>query len=107
MDCIVVIQNYILDHYREDIRVDELAQLVDRSPNYISSLFRQMTGHTVKEYVHRVKVSAARDLLLNRKTTIGQAAEYVGFCDQSYFNRVFKRIYGFPPSALRKEFIGD
>ncbi|WP_143810228.1 AraC family transcriptional regulator [Paenibacillus sp. MY03] len=42
-------------------------------------------------------------MLFHQHVSIGQAAEYVGFCDQAYFNRVFKKIYGFPPSVLLKE----
>jgi AraC-like DNA-binding protein len=103
LDLITNIQKYVLAHYREDIRVDELANHMNRSPNYISSLFRRMTGDTVKAYIHQVKLSAARDLLLHSDLTIGQAAEYVGFCDQAYFNRVFKKHHGFPPSVLLKE----
>ncbi|MGO4547722.1 AraC family transcriptional regulator [Paenibacillus sp. 2TAB23] len=100
---IATIQEYVLTHYREDIRVDQLAMLVSRSPNYISTLYRRLTGGSLKEYIHQVKVSAARDLLYHHQVTIGQAAEYVGFCDQAYFNRVFKKVYGFPPSILLKE----
>jgi AraC-like DNA-binding protein len=97
------IQDYVLAHYREDIRVERLAKLVNRSPNYISSMYRRLTGTSLKEYIHQVKVSAARDMLFHQHVSIGQAAEYVGFCDQAYFNRVFKKIYGFPPSVLLKE----
>jgi|GEM_PF-692880 len=97
------IQDYVLAHYREDIRVDMLAKLMDRSPNYISSVYKRLTGISLTEYINQVKVSAARDLLFHQDVSIGQAAEYVGFCDQAYFNRVFKKMYGFPPSVLLKE----
>lgn len=103
LDVVASIQRYILEHYREPIRVDALARHVGLTPNYVSSLFRQLTGSTVKEYVHQVKLSAARDLLLTTDITVGEAAEYVGFCDPSYFHRVFKKLHGFPPSALRQE----
>ncbi|WP_168123105.1 AraC family transcriptional regulator [Paenibacillus sp. HB172176] len=94
------IQEYVLAHYREDIRVDRLAELVHRSPNYVSASFKKLTGQTPKSYIHQVKVSAARDLIIQHHVTIGEASEYVGFCDQAYFNRIFKKIYGYPPSQL-------
>ncbi|MHA6485001.1 AraC family transcriptional regulator [Paenibacillus sp. strain BS8-2] len=100
---ITKIQDYVLEHYREDIRVDKLAMLVDRSPNYISSMFRRMTGQTVKEYINQVKLAAARDMLSQKHVNIRLASEYVGFCDQAYFNKVFKKVYGFPPSVLVQE----
>ncbi|UKS30989.1 AraC family transcriptional regulator [Paenibacillus sp. HWE-109] len=95
-----VIQQYILDHYTEPIRIEHLAALVDRTPNYVTSLFRETIGHPPIDYVHQVRVSAARDMLLNTNKSIRQVAEELGFCDQSYFNRVFRKIVGYPPSAI-------
>lgn len=103
LNLLASIQDYVLAHYREDIKVERLARLVNRSPNYISSLFRRLTGNSLKAYINEVKLSAARDLLFHSNVSIGQAAEYVGYCDQAYFNRVFKRTYGFPPSAMLKD----
>lgn len=103
LDMIAEVQRHVLAHYRENIRVNELAAMVGVTPNYLSSLFRRLTGATVKEYVHQVKLSAARDLLLSADVSIREAAEYVGFCDQAYFNRIFKKVYGFPPSRLWNE----
>ncbi|RKN74123.1 AraC family transcriptional regulator [Paenibacillus ginsengarvi] len=97
------IQTYILSHYREPIRIELLAELVDRTPNYVTKIFREVTGQTPIGYLHQVRVASARDLLLNTHLTIGQVADMMGFCDQSYFNRVYKRIMGHPPSSLQKE----
>lgn len=103
LEMIAEVQRHVLAHYREDIQVNQIAARVGITPNYLSALFRRVTGTTVKAYVHQVKLSAARDLLLSADVTIREAAEYVGFCDQSYFNRIFRKVYGFPPSRLRKE----
>lgn len=98
-----VLQQYILDHYTKSIRIETLAALVDRTPNYVTSIFREITGQTPIEYLHQIRISAARDMLLNSRMTIGEIAEKLGFCDQSYFNRVYKKQVGYPPSALLKE----
>ncbi|MHA6485004.1 helix-turn-helix domain-containing protein [Paenibacillus sp. strain BS8-2] len=103
LNLVGAIQDYVLSHYREEIRVDRLAKLLDRTPNYVSSVYKRLTGMSLVDYIHQVKVSVARDMLFHQDVSIGQAAEYVGFCDQAYFNRVFKKIYGFPPSVLLKE----
>jgi AraC-like DNA-binding protein len=97
-----VLQQYILDHYTEPLRIDELAALVERTPNYITSIFREITGCTPIEYLHQIRVSAARDLLLNSRLSISEIAERLGYCDAPYFNRVYKRVVGSPPSALLK-----
>lgn len=93
------IRQYILDHYREPVRIEQLAQLVDRTPNYVTRIFREVTGQPPIDYLHQVRISAARDLMSNSQLTIGQIAEYLGYCDQSYFNRMYKRRSGHPPSS--------
>lgn len=97
------IQQYILNHYREPIRIELLAKLVDRTPNYVTTIFREVTGQTPIDYLHQVRIASARELILNTHMTIGQIAELMGFCDQSYFNRVYKKITGYPPSSHLKE----
>lgn len=92
------IQAYILEHYQEQIQIEELARLVDRTPNYVTRIFREVAGQTPVDYLHRIRVQAANDLMLNSHLTIGQIAEKLGYCDQSYFNRVYKKITGYPPS---------
>lgn len=93
------IQQYILSHYRESIRIETLAELVDRTPNYVTKIFREVTGQTPIGYLHQVRITAARELLVNTHLTIGQIADMLGFCDQSYFNRVYKKMMGYPPSS--------
>ncbi|MDF2722709.1 MAG: hypothetical protein K0Q59_2384 [Paenibacillus sp.] len=97
------VQQYIIKHYREPIRIELLAQLVDRSPNYVTTIFREVTGQTPIDYLHQVRIASARELILNTHMTIGQIAEQMGFCDQSYFNRVYKKITGYPPSSHLRE----
>ncbi|MCU6790983.1 AraC family transcriptional regulator [Paenibacillus sp. WQ 127069] len=98
LSMVATIQQYILDSYRGQIRLEELSQLVDRTPNYVTRIFREVTGQTPIDYLHQVRVYAARDLLLNSPMTIGQVADQLGYCDQSYFNRMYKKITGHPPS---------
>ncbi|WP_164821231.1 AraC family transcriptional regulator [Paenibacillus koleovorans] len=92
------VQDYIVEHYRESIRIQELAELVDRAPNYVTQSFKEVTGMTPITYLHQVRVHSARDLILNTKLTIGEVADYLGYSDQAHFNRVFKKMMGYPPS---------
>ncbi|NHN29002.1 AraC family transcriptional regulator [Paenibacillus agricola] len=97
---VMAIQQYILESYQGQIRLETLSQLVDRTPNYVTRIFREVTGQTPIDYLHQVRVYAARDLMLNSSLTIGQVADILGYCDQSYFNRMYKKITGHPPSSL-------
>ena len=95
------IEQYINNHFREDIQVDELARLVSLTPNYVSTIFKEVTGLTIVQYIHQLRMETARDLLQHSDMSIAQISNYLGFCDPSYFNRVFKKITGQPPSRLR------
>lgn len=94
------VRQYIVDHYRETIRLDVLSEQLGRSPNYISQTFKEVTGLSPISYLHHLRVQAARDLVLATRMTIGEASEYLGYSDQAYFNRMFKKIMGYPPSAM-------
>ncbi|MBO9608631.1 MAG: helix-turn-helix transcriptional regulator [Paenibacillaceae bacterium] len=97
------VQQYIVAHYREPVRIQELAELVDRAPNYVTQTFKEVTGMTPITYLHQIRVHAARDLILNTRMTIGEVADYLGYSDQAHFNRTFKKTVGFPPSAVQRE----
>lgn len=93
-------QHYIREHYRRSLHVDELAELISRSPNYTISLFKEVTGQTPVKYMHQLRVAEARNLLLNTEFTITEIAEYLGYYDTSYFYRTFKKATSLPPSAF-------
>lgn len=97
------VQDYIRTHYRERIRIEDLSRQIDRAPNYITQTFKAVTGMTPISYLHQVRIYAARDLILDSRMTIGEVADYLGYSDQAYFNRMFKRIMGYPPSFVQRE----
>ncbi|MDF2958938.1 MAG: transcriptional regulator, AraC family [Paenibacillus sp.] len=95
------LKEYMLQHYRTPIKVGELARLVERSPNYVIAMFKEITGQTPLEFMLHLRISKAQELLLQTRMTHGEIAEYLGFYDSSYFHRIFKRLAGCSPSALR------
>jgi AraC-like DNA-binding protein len=97
------LQNHITMHYRHAITMEELASLVQRTPNYVSRLFKEATGKSVTEYIQQVRILAACDLLTNSQMNVGEVSDFLGFCEQSYFNKVFKRLTGTLPSTYMKE----
>ncbi|WP_237391573.1 helix-turn-helix domain-containing protein [Paenibacillus dendrobii] len=93
-----IIKNYLLEHYREPIDIDQLSKLIYRSPNYVTALFREVYGHPPIRYMHQLRMLEACNLLLSTDMTIAGIAQYLGYYDTSYFHRVFKKHIGMAPS---------
>lgn len=100
---IMELKKYIFHHYREKILLKELADHIDRTPNYVSTIFKEVTGQTPVEYIQSVRISAAKEILVNHSMSIAEVADYLGFCDPFYFHHVFKKVTGHAPSALLKD----
>jgi AraC-like DNA-binding protein len=95
-------QHYILQHHGARLNVAEVARQVHTSTFYFCRLFRKTTGLSFTEYVSRVRVEKARELLLNPQKRISEVAFEVGFQSLPHFNRVFRKITGINPSEYRK-----
>lgn len=100
---VMLLQAYILNHYHRTISVTELAEHVERTPNYVSTIFKQVTGQSVTDYIQQIRIAAACDLLTNSQMNVGEISDFLGFCEQSYFNKVFKKCTGTLPSTYMKE----
>lgn len=92
-------KEYIQNHYREQVTKELLAEAVGRSPNHTATMFRKVTGQTISEYVHAMRIKTAVYMLRHSALTVTEIAEFVGYGDPSYFYRVFKRITGEVPTS--------
>lgn len=92
---------YIAMHFSEEITLSDVAKEIHLNASYLSTLFRQVTGVTFKEYLNRIRIEEAQRLLLNTDYPIMQIAVSCGFSDQSYFTKVFKKHTGLTPKQFR------
>ena len=88
----------IAARYEQEIGIDSLAKELHYSKNYFGQLFKNETGMSVNEYINQVRIQKAKELLVRQQHRINEVAEMVGFHDQQYFAKVFKRIVGCMPS---------
>jgi signal transduction histidine kinase/DNA-binding LacI/PurR family transcriptional regulator/DNA-binding response OmpR family regulator len=93
---------YIHDHYRETLARKDLAAYVGVSPEYLSTCFHREAGVTPSTYIERYRIRQAKELLEGSELNITEVALEVGFCDSSYFGRVFRREVGVSPIAYRR-----
>ena len=94
--------DYIHDNLHSRITVEELAELVDLNPSYLSRLFKKETGVTLTDYVSRRRVEYAIFLLNSTDMQIQTIAQHCGMPDVNYFTRTFKKHTGKTPSQYRK-----
>jgi AraC-like DNA-binding protein/quercetin dioxygenase-like cupin family protein len=88
------------EHYQEKISLEKLSTIACMSPSYLCKFFKQTTGCTLKEYLHRIRIDKAQELLIIRKFSITQVGLEVGFDNHGYFCRVFRKINGISPKEF-------
>lgn len=81
--------------------VEKLAIQCGASPRNFSRLFNEHTGMSVTDYVNRLRIALAREMLLNSSLDLENVAEKAGFASARQFRRVWQRIYVTPPSHVR------
>ncbi|QAY65391.1 response regulator transcription factor [Paenibacillus protaetiae] len=93
---------YIHDHYPKDITLADLADKVFISRNYLSHIFKSITGDSFNTYLTRVRMEKAKELLMERKMLVYEVAEKVGYQNVPYFSTLFKKYSGMNPTDLVK-----
>lgn len=94
---------YIEEHYREELNLNILAELVGLNPIYFSKYFKDATGKSFTAYVNAVRMKHAVDDLLIHGMSIADAAQYNGFPSVKSFETVCKRCYGLTPLQFKKQ----
>lgn len=90
------------ERYAQPITLKTVAEAVGLSPNYFSALFQQVVGVTFREQLCRIRIEEGKRLLISTDYPISDIAVSMGFSDQSYFCKVFKRVTGITPSQYRQ-----
>ncbi len=103
-EMVITVKDYINKNITKSLTLEELAKLVSVSKNYLSTVFRTITGDTISQYILEVKSHMAIPYLIDSDKPLSQIAELVGFCDQFHFSKVFKSVIGIPPFEYRKTY---
>ena len=94
---------YIHGHFREDINVDELAEMEHMSQTAFRVVFKKHTGVSPNEYMISQRISEACRLLSQTDFSVRLVAADVGYSDPYYFSRLFKKKMGMTPLKYRKQ----
>jgi AraC-like DNA-binding protein len=94
-------KDFIKQHQTEDLSLGQVAKAVNTSTFYFCKMFKKVTGLNFTDYLSRIRIENAKNLLLNPNLRISEIAYEVGFQSLTHFNRVFKRIVGQSPTEYR------
>lgn len=94
------LERYIETHLNERITLRQLAQLIDRSPSFISHHFKRELGQSPAVYINEKRMAVARELLENGEQ-VKRVADLLGFYEAFHFSKVFKKHFGQPPLTFR------
>jgi len=93
---------YINMHLHDDIQLSQLAALVRVSPKSLSKRFKQETGASVADYIHRERIKEAQALLEYSDYSISEIGYHLQYASQSYFSTIFKKFSGATPQQFRE-----
>ena len=103
-EAILTVQAYIEKCFREKIIIDHLAELVHLSKRTFQRRFKQATHLTVKEYIQKIRIEAAKKLLEENRFTINEIMYQSGYNDAKAFRYVFNKVAGASPLVYRRKF---
>jgi len=94
--------NYINNNYMKKITLEEVASYSYLSPTYFSRIFKEEMKCTFNAYVNKVRIEMSKKLLSDDQLSLAEISELVGYEDQSYFSKVFKKMTGVSPGKYRE-----
>lgn len=96
------VKDYIAEHYKEDLRLEDLASMVGMSPSSFSRFFKLKTLKTLSSYIVDVRLGIAARDLVDSSMTVSEICYNCGFSNLSNFNRAFKATKGMSPTEFRQ-----
>lgn len=98
-----LVEQYVQEHFAEDLRLAKVGQAVGVSPYYVSHLFRRERGTTFLTYLTGIRMAHGRRFLMDTDLSVEVIAERVGYRAAKRFRELFKRTCGITPSEYRRQ----
>lgn len=99
------IKQYIKQHIRENITLDDIATGLNASKKTLNPAFKKEYGVTITQFIRQTKVETAKELLIASNLSLLEIAELLSFSTATYFVKTFKKVTGVTPNHFRKHFI--
>jgi transcriptional regulator GlxA family with amidase domain len=103
-DAVLAAQHQIEASFREKLNIDDLAALVHLGRRTFQRRFQRATHFTVKEYIQKIRIEAAKKLLEQNKLSVQEVMYESGYSDAKAFRATFKKVSGVSPLLYRQKF---
>lgn len=97
------VKEYIDDHYKRGITLEEMAEHIGLSPNYFSTIFKRVFGTNFVEFITGRKMNEAKRLIVENEHSLKEISYMVGYNDPNYFSRVFKKQFQMSPKQFQEQ----
>ncbi len=94
-------KNFIVENHSKPIRIEDVAARLFISPSHLSRLFQQEVHCTINDYITRVRIEKAVELMKKPELSVEQVSKAIGFLNQSYFAKLFRKYIGVTPLVYR------
>lgn len=102
-ELILKLTDYMESNYTQPVTLTDLSEYINLSKEYMCSLFKDVTGQTIMQYLKTVRIGRAKILLMQYpEKHVSEIAHLCGFEDAGYFGRVFKKMVGCTPDYFRR-----
>ncbi len=93
--------DYIDSRYKEDLKLNDVAEYLNINKSYFCSILKKETGYTFTQYLNHVRIEKSKYLLLNKEHSMLDVALLVGFNNQNYYNIMFKKLTNLTPLEFK------
>jgi two-component system response regulator YesN len=94
--------NFVKQNYMKKITLEEVANHVYLSPSYFSKIFKEEMKYNFNSYLNHIRIEMSKKLLMDDSIDLVDVSNLVGYEDQSYFSKVFKKMTGVSPGKYRE-----
>lgn len=91
---------YMNENINNKLTLTELSEIVQLSPTYLSRIFKETTGYSLIEYFNKMKIDKSKEMIIEGDKKIKEISRLLGFNDEFYFSRIFKKYEGVSPSEF-------
>ena len=101
---VLKVKDYIDTHYKDEIRLEQLADLIGMTPTAFSRYFKHRTGKNLSDYIVDIRLGYAARRLVDTSDTVAEVCYRCGFNTLSNFNRQFRKHKGCSPTEFREKY---